>query len=340
VGFIVASIPLKVAGHLVHQRVEHFYKYRAGDLRLSLWSRLNSRLGICIGLLNGMMYFVLISFFIFNLAYWTTQAAAESTDQPMLVKLANNLGEGLQSSGFSRTAAGVSTLPPDYYQLADFTGLMMQNPQLGPRLATYPLFISLWHRPEMQGLVTDSLLTNSLSTGMTLGEIMNLPSVKDLIANSSLNEMLKAQLLNNLPDLTEYLTTGQSKHEGEVIVGNWTFNAGVTFAWLRQDQPKMPQNEMNGYRALWSQAYGPMALQFTCDNQVYVKNLPKFAAQVQNNQPLFEGQNATGDWTKEGAGYTVHVTAGSEDKYLSATTDGLRLKIKDGRKLLIFDHAD
>ena len=63
-GFIVASIPLKVAAHYVHHRVEHFYKYHAGDLRQALWERLNSRLGICIGLMNGASYFVLVSFFI------------------------------------------------------------------------------------------------------------------------------------------------------------------------------------------------------------------------------------------------------------------------------------
>ena len=32
VGFIVAAIPLRIVAHKVHQRVEHFYKYQAGDL--------------------------------------------------------------------------------------------------------------------------------------------------------------------------------------------------------------------------------------------------------------------------------------------------------------------
>ena len=74
-GFILVSIVFKVVGQPVHNKVEHFYKYKAGDLRLALWERLNSRLGICVGLLNGALYFVLISFLIFNLTYWTTQVA-------------------------------------------------------------------------------------------------------------------------------------------------------------------------------------------------------------------------------------------------------------------------
>ena len=97
VGFILASIPFVVASQMVHAKVEHYYKYHAGDLRLALWSRLNTRVGICIGVLNGVVYVILISFFIFNLSYWTTQAAS-SSEQPLTVRLADGLGEGLQCS--------------------------------------------------------------------------------------------------------------------------------------------------------------------------------------------------------------------------------------------------
>jgi len=106
-GFILGSIPLKVAGQSVHHKVEHFYKYQAGDLRLALWTRLNARLGICVGLMNGAAYFILISFFIFNLAYWTTQMAA-SPNQSLLVRLMNSLGNDLQATGFSKTASAAA----------------------------------------------------------------------------------------------------------------------------------------------------------------------------------------------------------------------------------------
>ena len=52
VGFILVSIVFKVIGQPVHNKVEHFYKYQAGDLRLALWERMNARLGICVGLLE------------------------------------------------------------------------------------------------------------------------------------------------------------------------------------------------------------------------------------------------------------------------------------------------
>src|SRR5690242_6502623 len=137
VGFIVISVAFKVAARPVHNKVEHYYKYTAGDLRLALWSRMNTRLGICVGLLNGALYFILVSFVVFNLSYWTTQVAA-APQQSWTIRLVNNLGKDLQSSHLDRAVCAVGTMPPMYYQLADLSGLIMQNPQTGQRLADYP----------------------------------------------------------------------------------------------------------------------------------------------------------------------------------------------------------
>src|ERR1019366_4169528 len=99
-GFIFVSIIFAVVAFNVHRKVEVFYKYQAGDLRQARGARLNSRLGICLGLLNGAVYFVLLCFVIFNLAYFTTQASAASEKQSGLIRLVNQLGRDLQSTGF------------------------------------------------------------------------------------------------------------------------------------------------------------------------------------------------------------------------------------------------
>ncbi len=343
-GFIVASIPFAVGAQYVHHRVEHFYKYKAGDLREALWKRLNTRLGICLGVLNGAAYFVLLSFFIFNFAYWTTQVTKDPNDvsgQPMSLRLVSNLGKGLQSSGFSKTANAVGTLPANYYQLADFAGLLAQNPQLGSRLADYPGLVSLWRRDDMQPLVTDATLTNALVAGASLGDLANDPSVLSLMANKDLTKVIEDSVLTNLADLTNYLNTGKSaKYDGEPTLGHWQFNASVTLAWLRQEQPKMSANDMRSVRALWSQAYAQTTLFFTADSQIFIQGWPKFVTPTQQNQPPFQPEDGKGDWSRDGTNYSLHVTINGQDKYLNATTDGLRLRIKDGRNLLVFDHID
>src|SRR4051812_37193114 len=67
--FVVISIIFKVAALTVHQKVDVHYKYRAGDLKLTLWERLNHRLGLCLGLLNGVVYLILISWIIYAFSY-------------------------------------------------------------------------------------------------------------------------------------------------------------------------------------------------------------------------------------------------------------------------------
>lgn len=341
VGFIVASIPLKVASHFLHHRVEHFYKYHAGELRQALWLRLNSRLGICVGLLNGAAYFILTSFFIFNLAYWTTQVSSASASQPIMTRLVNSMGDGMQSSGFSRTAGAIGTLPPVFYKLADLGGLLMQNPQLGARFAAYPGLTSLWHRDDLQFLVTDSVVTNSLASGATLSDLTADASVQSLLANKNLGKVVEDAVVTNLDDLTTYLNTGKSaKYGNEPIVGNWVFNAPTTLGWLRQEEPKMNVNEMRGLRALWSQAYAQTTMLMTGDNQIYIKNFPKFISSPPPNQPPYQLEDWKGDWSRDGNDYTLHTTLNGQDKFLSVTTDGVRLKAKDGRTALIFDHVN
>ena len=78
--FLVISILFKFAGLMVHQKVDVHFKYHAGDLRLALWERLSRRLGLCLALVNGAVYLILISFVIYTFGYWTVQMASDDKD--------------------------------------------------------------------------------------------------------------------------------------------------------------------------------------------------------------------------------------------------------------------
>ena len=77
--FVIVLILFKMAGFFIQRKVDLFYKYKAGDLRLALWRRLNSQLGLCVGLLNGTAYLILISFVIYNFSYWTSKSPRPAT---------------------------------------------------------------------------------------------------------------------------------------------------------------------------------------------------------------------------------------------------------------------
>jgi hypothetical protein len=338
-GFIVISIIFSVIAFNVHKKVDVYYRYQAGDLRLALWERLNSRLGICVGLLNGALYFILISFFIFNLTYWTTQASAGVKQPSFVVRFVNGMGEGMQSTGFARTATAVGTLNPNFYKFADLSGFLMQNPQAASRFAEYPAFTSMWERDDMQFLVQDSALTNALATGASLGEIMSESSVQEFLKNKELTKRVGGVVESNIDDLTQYLQTGKStKYANEKVLGHWEFNTAVTLAWFRQNQPKIQPKEMAAVRSLWSAAFAQTKLLVAADNQIFMRNYPHFQP---GQNPPFTAENWTGDWSREGENYTLHLTFNGQDKFLSGTTtDGLRLSLKDGRNQIFFDRAD
>src|SRR5437667_2710016 len=96
--FVIISALSKVGALAAHQKVDVFYKYKAGDLRLALWERLNQRTGLCLGLLNGTAYLVLISFIIYAFSYWTVQMTTSDADTTP-VKTLYLVGNDLQSSG-------------------------------------------------------------------------------------------------------------------------------------------------------------------------------------------------------------------------------------------------
>ncbi len=339
-GFILVSIVFKVIGQPVHNKVEHFYKYQAGDLRLALFERLNTRLGICVGLLNGALYFILSTFLIFNLTYWTTQVSAGS-QQPLVVRVANQLGNDLQAARLARMACGLGTLPADYYKLADLSGFLMQNPQVGPRLAEYPALTSLWQRDDFQPLVQDATVTNALTSGVSLGELLQDPNVRAFLENQDQRKLVTGILQTNLADLMGYLQTGKSaKYDGQKIIGRWELNPVVTLAWLRQSNPRIPASEMKLVRALWTKAYADTRLLVTGDNQFFVQNLPKFLPQTQPDQPAFKLENWKGDWTTNGDAYDLHMALNGTDKFMTAKAEDLRLSIKDGKTLLVFDRTD
>ena len=338
-GFILVSIIFTSIGIKVSRQVEVFYKHKSSELRQAMFLRLNTRLGILVGLLSGAVYFILISFVIFNLSYLTTQVAG-SQPQSFIVRTVNQLGNDMQAAGVTRGAAAVGTLPRAYYQFADLAGFLMQNPRAGARFASYPGLTSLWQRDDMQGLVTDAALTNAPVAGSTLGDVLNDPPVQEFLKNKDLRSLVQSTLETNMDDLMTYLQSGHSAKYTDKIIGQWIYNVRVTLAWWRLGQSKVPASEMLAIRNLWSKAYGATTVLATGDHQLFVKNLPHFNEQPKQ-PPTIDEQNWKGDWSIDnGTNYTLHVTMNGDEKFLEASADDVRLSAKDGKTVMFFDREN
>jgi len=331
--FVVLGL-FKATGFLVQRKVAVYYKYKAGDLRLALWERLNARLGACVGTLNGTAYLVLVSFVIYNFSYWTVQVAP-SEDETRTTKLINHLGEDLEGTGLAKVGRSLVILPDNFYKVADLAGLIAQNPQLGDRLGRYPAFISLIERDDLQQLAQNEDFTNAWNSHAPMGQLLNEPAVQGILQNNDLMDAAWLAIQANLDDLLVYLKTGKSpKYDAETILGRWDFNVSTTVAMLRQLQPNIPASEMKAIRALWIQSFADTMFVAGGDGQAFLKNLPDFKKQP----PALETWK--GSWSVEGTNYDLSLASNGDNKSMTAQTSGTRLTLKDDKNILIFDRED
>src|SRR4029077_922613 len=122
----------------VHQKIEVYYKYKTGDLLQALWERLNQRLSLCLGVLNGAAYLILICSLIYMIGYWTVQTKSES--DPWYLKLVSTLAKDLEVTRMSAVARAADKMPENYYDAADVAGIVYQNPLVEGRVSRYPGF--------------------------------------------------------------------------------------------------------------------------------------------------------------------------------------------------------
>ena len=338
--FVIILILFKVAGFFVQRHVNLFYKYKAGDLRRALWERLNLRLGLCVGLLNGTAYLILVSFVIYNLSYVTVQIAP-SDNETRTIKFINRLGRDLETTGLTKAARSVFVMPDMYYKLADLAGLLRQNPQLSDRLATYPAFLSLAERDDFKQLGQDSDFQNSWKNLAPITQLLDNSQFKPMLNNNDLTTMIFNIVQGDWDDLNGYLKTGKSpKYDSEKILGRWDFNVNVTITTLRQTQPNIQPNAMRAARAWMTQSYADTTFVAGADRQAFLKNLPHLKIQP-NQLPITEKGTWQGQWKNDGIDYDLSLGNNGQSKLMTVRTDGKRLTIKSGKDpVLVFDHEE
>ena len=330
--FVILLIPFKSAGYYVHRKVNVYFKYKADTLQLMWWNRLNARLGLCLALVNGLAYLVLLSFILFNFTYWTAQVAT-SDDEGRLVKLLNRMGRDSETTGFAKIARAIDPMPEIYFKAADLAGLLWQNPQLRDRLADYPMFISVSERDDFQQLGQNSGFQNLWKQHAPIGNLINDPQFQSLWQNQDTVNLVWGIIQENFDDLVDYLQTGQTaKYNSENIVGRWDFNAGAATAIMLQSRPVISSREMRAMRAVMTQAYAKTAFVAGADGQAFLKNLPHFKTPTTFDAATWQGQ-----WKNNGANYNLSLNSGSRKQSMPAQIEGTRLTITDDKNTLVFD---
>jgi Colicin V production protein len=320
--FLIVLTLFKSAGLIVHRKVEVFYKYQAGDLRLALWERLNHRVGLCLGIANGVAYFILVALVIYMMSYWTYQMATADSD-PWIVRVINQLGKDVQSTGMSKVARAVDRSSPAFYDAADVIGLIYHNETLQPRLARYPGLLGLIERPEFQDLATDKELAGLRQKQAPIFDLINYPKMQAILKNGDMMKNVDTALVPNLQDLRHFLETGRSTNFTEKILGRWDFDINGAIALLTKAKPNLPVKQKNETRRWMYTAFAKTIFIATPEQQVFLKNVPPTALGMTSNEP----QTLSGQWKESGSRYELTFTVNGKSEQMIAEITGERLGI-------------
>jgi hypothetical protein len=333
--FVIVLAIFKVAALVVHKKVEVYYKYNTGNLRPVLWERLNRRLGLCLGLVNGSAYFILAVMAIFPLSYWTYQMATPESD-PKSVRLVNRLGSDLQESGMSKVARAMDKNPPEFYEAADVVGLIYHHPLLEARLSRYPAFLGLAERPEFQDLGSDMQFAELRQRQASVAELLDYPKVQAMVQNADLQKSIKDTVIPNLEDLQAFLTNGVSQKFDEKILGRWGFDLNSSFLLLRKAKPNMSPTDMRKWKAFLAASYAKASFVGTTEQQAFLKNMPRPNA----GAPSADLQKMEGQWKSNGDNYLLTMTADGKPLELTAHVQGDRLTVSGTGMDLVFIRED
>jgi hypothetical protein len=327
--FLIVLIIFKIGGHVVHQRVAVFFKYKVDDQARYRWERIYSRLGFCVGLLNGAVYFILLTLLIYSAGYFTTEAASGDGD-PLGERFLTEVRAQLHGQNLDRVLASYDMVPASVYQTADMAALVLHNPPLLTRLAHYPPCLQLSEQTDFKVLVYDTQLRQMIESQAKTIEVLRYPRVHDMLTNGAIVSEHIGLLGPDLDDMQTYLATGQSaKYDPETILGIWDIDRSATFAHLRKRQPNITLKDLEQKEQDLTSQIGGLSLTATPDHQLILKR-------PNPNTP--EGTVvAAGTWKKEQDTYEVNLPGSLPETSELEFEEGTRLFLPKFGFALAFD---
>ena len=338
--FVVISIIFKVAALAAHKKVDVYFRYHAGDLQQVLWERLNARVGLCLALVNGALYLILLSSVIYPLSYWTVQMATEDKD-PRTMRILNRLGQDLQSTGFAKVARAIDRMPQVWYDSADLAGLIYNNPLSIARLARYPAFLGLAERQEFQDMANDAQFNERFLRHEPIMSVLDHPRAQAIIQNPEMVQSIWSTVVPDLKDVTTFLNTAKSaKYDSEKILGRWNFNVSVTMSLFRRAKPNMSSKEMLQWKKWMVSTFAKTSLVAMTDHHAILKNAPQLKLPATGTAPSSGAQTLKGQWKNLDGKYQLTFSGGIREELLPAAVEGDRLTIAAEGMSLVFDLED
>jgi len=306
---------------------------------------LNNGLGAAISVITGTIYLVVIGVAIYLTGYLTMQVKSDK-ENPIFLRLINQMRADLKSSGLEKICEAVNPVPAAYFDVADTLGLLLKNPALRTRLADYPPFIALGERQEFKDLGADADFMGLITNGGTVFQILENPKVHALILDQGVLSQIQQV---DYKDLLGYLRTGKSeKYAGEPLLGHWQIDLGNTLIALEIRYMKnaigklLPDTTFLASADPNNSVYLKSSLNdFKLLNKIFAYRQPKTSTAIPQAPGLpAEATNAVvgmGNWRSDGDHYTVSLGDLGEG---TATVKGERLDLSVLSQPFVFIKLD
>ncbi|MBI5383094.1 MAG: CvpA family protein [Verrucomicrobia bacterium] len=305
VAFYLVGVVFKLAAAFVHRKVEYHYKYRVPDAIRALWERMNRRTGMCLGLINGWVYFLLTCLVISTLGYFTTQIGG-SESSSYLMKAVTKMAEDLRSTGMDKAVGGLNPAPERYYEIADALGFVANNRAVVRRIGSYPPFAVLAKTPVFQGMGTDREYLRLVESERDPSAILSHARTQEVITNSAVMTELLAV---DLKDLTNYLATGKSaKYDLDRILGTWVYDFPASLKLAKAQEPDLRTTRMMQLRKELTDRYERAVFTATLDNRAAVTLPANIEGTAGPNLTNEHRLSFSGTWRKSGNNYQLSMT--------------------------------
>ena len=325
--FALVLVLFKSGAFAVHKKVEAWYKYKSSDTQRLLWERMNTRVGLPMGMANGMIYFFAICTLVYALGYLTVQVATSEKDSWVL-RVINRLNDDLKNTRMDKAVATFMPKSELYYDAADVVADIFHTPLLQNRLANYPPFLLVGEKEEFKPLLDPGFQGQWIKGELNFAAFVNHEKIKPLVESHEVVTNVLNMLGGDLKDLKLYLQSGKSpKYDDEKILGRWAFDYKASMSAARRKKPTMGSAEIRVLRAALG-AFAKSTLTATVDQQAILK------------LPSAKGSKGTtqGKWKNTDGKYSIS-GGGGQKLDLEVQVDGRNLIFTRDGVVLVFENT-
>ena len=328
IAFLLILTAFKLGALAVHKKAEAYYKYKASDTQRMLFERMNARVGIAVGMANGLVYFYVICTLIYALGYLTVQVASADQDgwSPRLV---NRLSSDMVSTGMTKAVAPFMPKSELYFDGADVVADIFHTPLLQRRLANYPPFLLVGENEEFKGLSDTAFQGEWLKGALTFGSFVNHERIQPLVENHDVVTNVLGMLGGDFKDLKVYLETGKSpKYDDEKVLGHWEFDFKASMNATRRKKVNMGSADVTKLRRTLSSIFLKSTITATVDHKAVLK-IPTAGSKAVNK----------GTWKNVDGKYILTIKQGDQNLELEAQVDGKTILFTKDGLVLVYENT-